>query len=274
LRATLPGAGGKLLVLIHGSSMNDQQWHRLGHDHGAALARDLGYTAVYLRYNSGLHISANGRACADLLERLVAEWPAPLDELVIVGHSMGGLLARSACHAGERAGHAWRPKLGTLICLGSPHHGAPLERGGNWVDLLLGSSPYTVPLGRLARIRSAGVTDLRFGNVRDEDWNGRDRFAFGGDTRTPLALPAGVQCYAIAGTKTPKAGGRLRGDGLVPVASALGRHDRPELTLAFPEAHQFIGYGVGHIDLLHSAEVYEQLRSWLAPRRVARIKDP
>src|SRR5262249_10970945 len=106
--------------------------------------------------------------------------------------------------------------------------------------------------------------DLRFGNVRDEDWDGRDRFAHVGDKRTPLALPDGVQCYAIAGTRSAEAGARLRSDGLVPVDSALGRHRRPELTLAFPEAHQWIGYGMGHLDLLDRAEVYERLRSWLS----------
>ena len=127
LRAALPDAGGKLLILIHGSCMNDRQWQRLGHDHGAALARDLGYTPIYVNYNSGLHVSANGRALDARLERLVAAWPSPIDELVLLGHSMGGLVARSACHyADARDAHGWRTKLSKLICLGTPHHGAPL----------------------------------------------------------------------------------------------------------------------------------------------------
>jgi pimeloyl-ACP methyl ester carboxylesterase len=264
LHALLPQAGGKLLVLAHGSCLNDLQWLRLGHDHGAALARDLGYTPVYLLYNSGLHISTNGHAFAALLERLVAEWPAPLDELVIIGHSMGGLVARSACHAGEVAAHHWRRKLGKLVCVGSPHHGASLERGGSWVDLLLGSSSFSAPLARLGKIRSAGVTDMRFGNVLDEHWQGRDRFAHAGDPRSRLKLPEGVECYAIAATTAPTAGGKLPGDGLVSVDSALGRHPKPALTLAFPEAHQWIGFGMGHLDLLHRAEVYATLRGWLS----------
>lgn len=152
LQAHLPRAGGKLLLLLHGSCLNDRKWFRHGHDHGAALARDLGYTPVYLLYNSGLHISSNGRAFAALLEELVAEWPVRLDELVILGHSMGGLVARSACHYAEAAGHHWRPKLDKLVCLGSPHHGAPLERGGNWFELLLNSTRYSAPLARLGKI--------------------------------------------------------------------------------------------------------------------------
>lgn len=264
LRAALPHASDKLLVLVHGSCLNDRQWTRGGHDHGAALARDLGHTPIYLRYNSGLHISTNGRAFAALLEALVAAWPAPLNELAIVGHSMGGLVARSAYRAGQVADHVWRKKPGTLVCLGSPHHGAPLERGGNWVDVLLGVSRYSAPLARLGRIRSAGVTDLRFGNVLDEHWEGRDRFARAGDSRSPLELPEGVECYAVAATRASGSEGKLPGDGLVPVDSALGRHVRPELRLAFPESHQFIAFGMGHMDLLGSAKVYERIASWLA----------
>jgi pimeloyl-ACP methyl ester carboxylesterase len=264
LRLAFPGASGKLLVLVHGSCLNDRQWARRGHDHGAALARDLGFTPVYLHYNSGLHISSNGRGFAELLDGLVSAWPAPVDELVIVGHSMGGLVSRSACHFGEAAGSTWRRKLRKLVCLGSPHHGAPLERGGHWIDLLLGASRYSAPLARLGKIRSAGVTDLRFGNVLDEHWEGRDRFSYAHDVRTPLELPRGVQCYAIAATKAPGAGGKLRDDGLVPVDSALGRHAKPELTLGFPEAHQWIGYGMDHLDLLSRAEVYATIRRWLS----------
>lgn len=263
LRTALPNLGRKLLVLVHGSSLSDLQWKRRGHDHGSALARDLGYTPVYLHYNSGLHISTNGRALAALLEELVRAWPAPLDELVILGHSMGGLVARSACHYGELAQHAWRRMLDTLICLGSPHHGAPLERAGNWVDVLLGLTRYSAPLARLGQIRSAGVTDMRFGNVLDEDWEGRGRFEYGRDRRKALPLPSGVGCYAIAATTASEPGPKLPSDGMVPVDSALGRCDRAELTLAFPDTHRWIAFGTGHLDLLDRPEVYATLETWL-----------
>ncbi|GMV19244.1 MAG: hypothetical protein AMXMBFR56_74680 [Polyangiaceae bacterium] len=252
-------AGRKLLLLVHGSCMNDRQWCRNGHDHGALLARDLGFTPVYLRYNSGRHISTNGRDLAALLEAFVGAWPEPLDEMVILAHSMGGLVARSACREAEIAGFGWRAQLSAMVFLGTPHHGAPLERGGNWVDVLLGASRYSAPLGRLGKIRSAGVTDLRHGNVLDEHWHGRDRFARGGDRRAPLPLPTDVVCHAVAGDLALGSG-----DGLVPVESALGRHARPELTLAFPDAHQWTGEGIGHLDLLDRAEVYEKLRAWLS----------
>jgi pimeloyl-ACP methyl ester carboxylesterase len=268
-----------VLVLVHGSCLSDRHWTRAGHDHGGALARDLGYTAVHVQYNTGLHISRNGAALAALLERLVAGWPVAVEELVILGHSMGGLVARSACHAGDGADHRWRRKLTKLVCIGSPHHGSALERGGHWIDVLLGISHYSAPLARLGRMRSAGVTDLRFGNVLDEHWKGRDRFAHGRDDRATLKLPDGVRCYAIAGTRTPApGGGRYASDGLVAVDSALGRHPRPELTLAFPEPHRWIALGTGHLDLLGSLEVYQVLRSWLSPEpaghRAAALRRP
>ncbi|MBC7173142.1 MAG: alpha/beta hydrolase, partial [Polyangiaceae bacterium] len=265
VRAAIPRATSKLLILVHGSCMNDLQWTRRGQDYGTALAKDCGYTAVYLRYNSGLHISTNGRAFDALLEQLVAAWPEPIDEVAIVAHSMGGLVSRSACHYAEVAGHGWRTKLRKLVFLGTPHHGAPLERGGNWIDVLLAMSPYSAPLARLGHIRSAGVTDMRFGNVLDGHWQGRGRFEHGHDLRTPLPLPADVDCCAVAATTAPRPADKLPGDRLVPLTSALGQCPRSELSLEFPESHRWIGFGMSHLDLLHRPEVYETIRSWLSP---------
>jgi hypothetical protein len=267
LAARVPDAGGgRLLVLLHGLCMNDLQWQREGHDHGAALARDLGFTPVYLHYNSGLHVSVNGQALAELLERLLDQWPVPAQRLVLLGHSMGGLLARSAVHYGAQAGHRWVARLDDLVFLGTPHHGAPLERAGHWVDQLVGATPYTAPFTRLGKVRSAGITDLRHGNLLDEDWAGHDRFAHGRDGRHPVPLPPRVRCHAVAGTLGQRDGDlkdRLLGDGLVPLDSALGRHRDPARTLAFAEDRQWVAYGTGHLALLSRPEVYAQLRQWL-----------
>ena len=133
----------RVLLLVHGLCMNPQQWRRNGHDHGAALAAGGDFSLLYLHYNSGLHISTNGRLLADQLNALVDAWPVPLEEIVILGHSMGGLVARSACHQAQARGDAWPQRLTKMVFLGSPHHGAPLERGGHWIDVILGASPYT-----------------------------------------------------------------------------------------------------------------------------------
>jgi pimeloyl-ACP methyl ester carboxylesterase len=267
LAAALPQPTGKILVLAHGLCMNDRQWRRNGHDHGAALAADAGFTPVYLHYNSGLHVSTNGRAFAGQLEALLGAWPVPVDELVIVGHSMGGLLARSACYCGELAGHAWPRHLRKIVFLGTPHHGTAFERGGNWVTVGLGVSRYTAAFARLGKIRSAGITDLRYGSILDEDWEDRDRFARDRDRRRILPLPEGVQCYAIGAaipTGERVSSAPLLGDGLVPLRSALGQHRDPARNLPFAESQQWIGYGMNHWDLLDRREVYEQIRGWLA----------
>jgi pimeloyl-ACP methyl ester carboxylesterase len=268
LSVAIPRPSERLLVLVHGLCLSDTQWTRKGHDHGASLAQEFGFTPVYLYYNTGLHVSANGRLFASLLDDLIAQWPAPIEDLVIIGHSMGGLVARSACHYGDAAGHCWRRRLRKLVFLGTPHHGAPLERAGNWIESVVGMSPYMAAFTRIGKIRSAGITDLRYGNLVDEDWDGRDRFAHKNDSRSKVHLPEDVACYAIAGTTAQEAGGlsdRLVGDGLVPVASALGQHPNAARALPIPEERQWIGRGMSHLDLLCRSDVYERIAGWLKP---------
>lgn len=267
-KAQLPQAGPHLLLLIHGLCMNHTQWRRDGHDHGEWLAKALGCTPVYLRYNTGQHIPTNGRELAALLERLAAAWPVPLTRITLLGHSMGGLVARSAIANAQQAGLRWPELLHDLVFLGTPHHGAPLERAGHGVDWLLASNPFTAPFARLGQIRSAGITDLRHGHVQEADGHGRTRFASGADHRQPLPLPEGVRCYALAATlagQRSRLADRLTGDGLVPVHSALGHHDNPALRLAVPREHQRTVYRTGHLDLLSSPVVAQQLKAWLSP---------
>ncbi len=266
LAAVIPAATGKLLLLAHGLCMDDRQWLRRGHDHGGALAVDAGYTPVYLHYNSGRHVSTNGREFAQQIENLLRAWPVSVDEIVIIGYSMGGLVTRSACHYAQVQQHAWLRKLRTIIFLGTPHHGALLERGGNWIDTVLDSSPYTTAFARLGKIRSAGVTDLRHASMLDEDWEGRDRFARSARKPTVVPLPRDVQCFAIAASiakKTRPLSERLVGDGLVPLASAFGSDADPGRDLGIPQSHRWTGYGMNHLDLLDRREVYAQMRKWL-----------
>lgn len=243
----------RLLVLVHGLCMNDLQWSRDGVDHGASLAAEFGNTPLYLRYNSGLPVGTNGQGLAMLLEDLVAHWPVPVEELTIIGHSMGGLVARSACHFADTEQQAWRCHLRNLFFLGTPHHGAPLERGRHSLFYLMDLSPYLAPFTRLGKSISAGIQDLRYGSVT----TGEFRF---------VPLPAGVQCYTISATLAARHGllaDRLVGHGLVPLDSALGRHADPQYTLAFAKDHQWIGHEMGHLALLRRPEVYAQLRRWL-----------
>jgi len=266
LESAISEPSSRLLVMVHGLCMNDLMWQRGRHNHGDELARSLGFTPLYLHYNSGRHISTNGQEFANLLEELVKVWPVPVDELAILGHSMGGLLSRSACHYGRAAGHAWPDRLGKLVFLGTPHHGSPLERIGNRVDTLAGLSPYIAPIGRLGKIRSAGVKDLRYGNILDEDWQSFEP-EYPHDARAVVMLPKGTESFAIAAStqREPEFAGAFgRGDGLVPVMSALGLHQDPDRALPIPAAHQCVVFGVNHFDLLDSQAVYERIHNWLA----------
>jgi PGAP1-like protein len=262
LAAAIPEVSDKVLLFVHGLCMNDLQWSRGRRNRGTDLAREFGWTPVHLHYNTGLHVSTNGRALASLLEQVVSEWPVAVRELAIIGHSCGGLLARSAHFYGTSAGHRWPKRLRYLVFLGTPHHGSALERAGNYATMLLRSTAYSLPFARIARIRSAGITDMRYGNLVDEDWQGIDRFQHSADRRLPLPLPGGVRCFAIAASKRGLAGGV--GDGLVSVDSALGRHKEPARTLEFAQSDQWIAHGMTHGDLLTRAAIYRKLGEWLA----------
>ena len=274
----IPCATGKALILIHGLCMNDLQWRtQLKNpdgtegpvvDHGEALSAALHVTPIHVRYNTGLHTSQNGRLLADQLETLTLHWPVALQEITGVVHSMGGLILRSALHDAQQRGLRWPALLKNIVFLGTPHHGSPLERAGNWVDVVLGSTPYSKPLAKLGQLRSAGITDLRFGHVLEADWHGHDRFHRKPDSRTPLPLPEGVACYTVAATAAGKSSPlseRIVGDGLVPLPSALGRHADPSLCLDFPKAHQHIAYRTHHMALLSSPAVTAQIVQWLKP---------
>lgn len=265
---------GRLLLMVHGLCMNDLQWQTLYQgepvNHGEQLANALGYQPFYVRYNSGLPIAQNGQALALLLEQLLTHWPGDLKEITIMGYSMGGLVARSACHHAGVAGLTWPAHLANLIFLGTPHHGAPLEHAGHWLEQLLPASAYTEPFVRLTRLRSTGIKDLRHGKVI-ETLAPPDPAVPMRDPREPLPLPCGVNCYAIAATTAAKRSllaDRLIGDGLVPLRSALGQHSEVRHQLAFLPAHTLIVYRTSHMALLGSPQVGQQLLRWLTPHPV------
>lgn len=258
LASAIPTAKTRLLVLVHGLCMHPGQWGRGSEDPGAGLAETYGSTLLHLHYNTGRRVGANGREFARLMEDLAAAWPVELEEIAIVGHSMGGLVSRSACHYAAALGHRWPALLKKLVFLGTPHHGSPLERGGHIVDVVLGASPYTAAFARIGGQRSAGITDLRHGSVVEDD--------VAGEPPLHVPLPEGVACHAVAGVlavEEEPAKARLLGDGLVAVDSALGRHRKAGRSLAFDEDKTLTAFGVGHLGLLNDRAVIDQVRAWL-----------
>jgi alpha-beta hydrolase superfamily lysophospholipase len=261
-----PGAGPRLVVLVHGLMETEHAWRRGGREaYGARLARDLGCTPLEVRYNSGRHVSENGRSLAELLEAVAAAWPVAIDQIALVGHSMGGLVARSACHQAAEAGMAWAGRVRHVVSLGTPHGGAPLAQGTHLAAHALHGLPETRPFARFLRRRSAGIRDLRHGSLVDRDWAGRDPDALRAAACAEVPLhPGATHCF-VAATVTrdgdhPLA--RLLGDWLVLAPSASGRGRTR--ALPFREEDGLRVGGTHHLALLNHPAVYTALRGWLA----------
>jgi pimeloyl-ACP methyl ester carboxylesterase len=274
--AAFPHATGRLAVFVHGLCETDESWHpseakqrQVGaFDFGARLANAAGCTPVYLRYNSGLHVSDNGAALGAMLNDLVAAWPVPVDELVLVGHSMGGLVLRSACHQGAVNGESWVDLVHHVMCLGTPHLGAPLEQGTNVLSWALGRLPETRGLAAVLNARSVGIKDLRFGSVVEEDWHGvdLDEFLTGRANEVPFVAHASYYFIGVTVTRDRRHPlGVLIGDLLVQFASASGKGRRREIPFDIDNGHH-IG-GLNHFDLLSHPDVYGQLERWLLDPR-------
>ena len=273
LARAIDAADGTLILFVHGLGMNDLQWRDAdGESFGTRLeAAGMGH-ALYLRYNSGRRISANGRDLSRLLQTLHEAHARALRRIVLVGHSMGGLVSRAACTHARRHRLNWAGALDQVICLGTPHLGAPLERFGDSLSTLLAGTPWTRSLATVAETRSAGVKDLREGWASDRDRND-------GATDDPdLPFADRVRWrFAAATLSTRSAGTRARwiGDGLVPVPSALGQHEDPQRSLHLRAGDRHVFTRLGHMDLLVDAEVRERIRDWVAappPRHSPRQK--
>ncbi len=269
-----PGATPKLAIFVHGLGGNDAVWRFYAEEHygdrhttyGSLLARDLGYTPLYLRYNSGLHVSENGARLERRMGDLVRAWPLPVDEVVLVGHSMGGLVVRSACHAGRRRASGWIDAVRHVVCLGTPHLGAPLEKLGNVAGWALAALDVTRPLARIVNGRSAGIKDLRFGYLVEEDWRDRHPDALLEDNRHDIPFLDTATHYFVAATLTrsphhPLA--HVLGDTLVRLPSATGRGAPVARRIPFRDEHGRHVGAMSHLRLLNHPTVYAQLRAWL-----------
>ena len=266
IKAAYPKVNGKILLMIHGACMNDLQWTRKDHNHGKIIATELNKTPIYLKYNSGLHISSNGKNLNNLLEKLVKNWPVPIEELIIIAHSMGGLVSRSALYYGEQNQKRWTKHVKKIVFLGTPHHGSYVERTGNYLDLILESIHYAKPFARLGKIRSAGVTDLRYGNLIDEDWKDDHRFEIKNDKRRNIQLSKQIEFYTIAaviGNETTSLSTQILGDTLVDVKSALGQHKNPNKNLNFKKENIWISYDCNHLDLISNPKILNKIKVWL-----------
>jgi len=241
---------GKLVVLVHGLMSTEAIWRMPdGNDYGTLLARDLAFTPLYVRYNSGLPLAETGVSLSRALESLVESYPVPIEEIVPIGYSMGGLVVRSACHEARLQGHRWLPLVRRAIYVGTPHRGAPLERVGRVITKVLRAvpDPYTRLVGEIADLRSIGLKDLGDG-LRDP--------------RHPVPLLPEIRHYLVAGSLSADPWlATLFGDALVPVASATDAWLHPRRT-ALPPSHVKVIGGLGHLALASDPAVYLSIRAW------------
>jgi pimeloyl-ACP methyl ester carboxylesterase len=269
LTRAFPTATRRILVFVHGLMGTEFPWSwwaaENGGTYGTKLVRDVGLTPVYVRYNTGRHISENGRCLAELIERLVASWPVDVDEVALLGHSMGGLVSRSACYQAADEGHAWAHRVRHVISLGSPHMGAPMAQAVHYAAAGLHRVPETQPLAGLLRRRSGGIRDLRYGSLVDEDWLDQDPDVLRAKACKEVPLLEGAtHCFVAATIMWAETHplSRLIGDLLVLQPSASGRSRSRRIPF---EAEYGMHLGpANHLALLNHPVVYERLRTWLS----------
>jgi len=265
--AAFPRPTDELVVFVHGLCQTESSWRRAprpGADprpYGERLHQDVGFTPVDIRYNTGLHISTNGHQLDDLLTRLVEVWPVPVRRIALVGHSMGGLVIRSACHYGAERDRRWCRATRQVVCLGSPHLGATLEQGVNAASWLMIRLRETRAIAELLNLRSDGIKDLRFGALLDDDWADANPDEFLRDRCREVPFLPHARYHFVATSVAPAAVGMVFGDHLVRPASASGRGRTRRLP--FGEADGLVLTGFHHFDLLNHPEIYDRLRQWL-----------
>lgn len=271
LKQAVPDCSEKACIFIHGLACTEWSWSisakrfygDLAVTFGSQLKADLGYTPWYVRYNSGCHISQNGRRLSHLLTQLVMANPCELKEIVLVGHSMGGLVARSAAFYGHEDQAPWTKSLRQVFCVGSPNLGAPIEKATNLISSLLQAfnTVGTQVPAQILNGRSAGIKDLRFGYTVDDEWRGKDPDAFFRDDRQNVPLLDGVGYSFLAATLTRDPNhplGILLGDLAVHLPSATGDANEPVRRIPFTSGNVF--GGMNHLHLTNHPDVVQAIR--------------
>ena len=257
---------GKLCIFVHGLCDSEKAWLPGDIDgYGAQLEQDFGFDSLYLRYNTGQHISTNGRLLAQLIDDLSNNAGTPIEEIIFIAHSMGGLVVRSACHYGQRTGEKWVSNVDKIFFLGTPHEGNDYEKIGNLTSTILRviPNPVTWGISILANTRSAGIKDLRYGYLLDEDWQHCDANALWQNNRHAVSLLANTKHYIITAALAEDMDNGFKqyfGDGVVMAKSAKGL----SLEEGFLSDHLKTISGLTHLGLLRDLRVYEQIYSWVS----------
>lgn len=258
------------VVFLHGLCENDESWanwaERWGTTYAERIVAETDGTPVMVRYNTGLHISENGKHLDALLQQLVASWPVPVTRISLVGHSMGGLVVRAATNHATASGQTWQHLVRDVVCLGTPHAGANLEKAAHLGSRLLRFWPESSPFSNILESRSAGIVDLRHGYITQDEWEGQDLTSQWGLDRIAAAPLPRAEYHFVAATlgasqKHPLSS--VLGDLLVHFSSATGVGKAGPIVDGarfeyLPSAH--------HFALLNHPQVGEWLVEWLTAR--------
>ncbi len=257
---------GHVVVFVHGLMQTEECWGDDAVSYGNGLVNSLGVKSLYVRYNTGRHISMNGRDLADALESLIDDHPGRLDEMTIVSHSMGGLVVRSACHYGEVAGHRWMKRTLRMAFLGSPLSGSILEQIGAIASFALRAVPNAVTriITNVTDRRSAGIQDLRLGAIVDEDWDRNSGEL--PEVSTSVTLPPHIHVFvatADTGDDISALLAEVLGDQADDTGGDDSSHAAPGST-SIPRVVVHAFARVGHLGLTRHRDVYERLVAWLS----------
>lgn len=271
IKQLYPKATKKLCILVHGLINDETIWNfanSVGMNYGSLLQKELKYTPFYVRYNTGIHISQNGKLLSQLIQNLLRVYPVEVEDIIIIAHSMGGLVSRSAAYYAPLQSADWIYKVNKMFFLGTPHLGAPLEKFGNAVTFILKKIPvsYSKLTGDIINLRSAGIKDLRYGYLTDEDWQDHHPDELLKNNKTIVPLLEHVTYFLITGTLTDDSDDLINqwfGDALVRKNSATGL-DNSKHHLAFNLKHHREFTGLVHHKLVNTQEVYDQIKLWVS----------
>jgi hypothetical protein len=263
---------GKLIILIHGLMNDDNIWHSNPEDliqrMGSFLEKQNKANILYLRYNTGRHISQNGQDFSLLIQNLLDFYRKDITEIVIMAHSMGGLVTRSACYYAGKLDHNWISILKKVFLIGVPNEGSYVARIAHMTQYFMRKIDPTDndKVAKFFEIRSNGIKDLSFGFLIDEDWQNTDYENKKVVKATKILPLKNVEYFLIAGIvsdeKSKKKIFNFFGDGLVEKKSALSNlFKENEMQSGLVNFKLF--ENENHLALLESKEVHEYVTNCL-----------
>ncbi len=263
-------ATGHVVIFLHGLCESDESWFQrektVGTNYVRRISEDTDGTPVLVRFNTGLHVSENGKHLDALIQQVVDAWPVDVTRVTLVGHSMGGLVVRAATNYATAAGEIWPQLVKDIVCLGTPHTGANLEKVAHLGSRLLRFWPESAPFSTILETRAPGITDLRHGYISHDEWEGQDLTAQWGLDRIAAAPLAHAEYHFVAATlgatqRHPFSS--ILGDLLVHFSSATGMgKDGPVIDGA---RFEYLP-STDHFALLNHPQIGDWIVAWLNDR--------